>query len=344
MNSRIYQRGRVARLLVALSLAAAVVPARAQDIPTQLHFQGRLTDSSNNPLTGLHSFVFGVYAAPTGGSLLWTETQPAVSVANGVFAVELGGVNPLASSVFVGSTTYLQVTVNGSVMLPRERLLAAPYAHNAGLLAGREYAAFVSTDAASQNIAGSKTFTGTISVPAPTLPGHAATKAYVDAAGGTSLLSSTNAWSGSNSFSNAVAVSSDLVVTGLLTASSGAFTASGPAQFSLKTSSGVSVGGTGGVYANFFSGNFYGSGAGITGVTAAPGGASGTVQFNNGGVLGGAAQLFYDPANGRLGIGSPAPQSALELAGPSGTVLGFDVTGGLIQIKGNGKILVNIKP
>ncbi|MDE2141431.1 MAG: hypothetical protein KGJ84_03325 [Elusimicrobia bacterium] len=324
--------------------AAAAAPARAQNVPTQIHFQGRLTDSSNNPLTGLHSFAFGIYDAPTGGSLLWTESQPAVPVANGVFAVQLGSFAPLTSAVFSGSTTYLQVAVDGSVMLPREQLLAAPYAHETQLLAGRSFAAFVSTDAAAQNIAGAKTFTGAVFVPAPTAPGHAATKAYVDAAGGASLLASTNAWSGQNSFQNLVAVSSDLAVTGILTASSGTFTASGPTQFSLRTSSGVSVGGAGGVYANFFSGSFYGSGAGITGITAAPGGASGQVQFNNGGVSGGAAQLYYDSVNGRLGLGTAAPQSALEIVGPSGAALGFDVSGGMIQIKGNGKILVNIKP
>ena len=229
-------------------------------------------------------------------------------------------------------------------MLPRERLLPAPYAHNAQLLSGREFAAFVSTDAASQNIAGAKTFTGALFVPAPTASGHAASKAYVDAAAGTSLLSSTNAWSGQNSFLNIVSVSSDLVVTGALSASSGTFTASGPSQFSLKTSSDVSVGGTGGVYAPFFSGSFYGSGAGITGITAAPGGASGQVQFNNGGVMGGAAKLSYDAVDGRLGIGTAAPQSDLQISGPSGTTLEFDVSGSVIRIKGNGKILVNIKP
>lgn len=331
-------------LSVSIVCALAAAPARAQNVPTQLHFQGRLTDSSNNPLTGPNGFVFGVYDAPSGGSLLWAEAQPAVTVANGVFAVQLGAVNPLASGVFVGSTTWLQVTVNGSVMLPRERLLAAPYAHNAQLLSGREFAAFVSTDAATQNIAGAKTFTGAVFVPAPTAPGHAASKAYVDAAAGASLLSSTNAWSGQNSFLNLVSVSSDLVVTGALSASSGSFTASGPSQFSLKTSSGVSVGGTGGVYAPFFSGSFYGSGAGITGITAAPGGSSGQVQFNNGGVMGGASKLSYDAVNGRLGIGTAAPQSDVQISGPSGTSLEFNVSGSVIQIKGNGKILVNIKP
>ncbi|MBI4061249.1 MAG: hypothetical protein HY403_07445, partial [Elusimicrobia bacterium] len=263
---------RTLRLTVALAIALSpfhglgISIASAQDVPARTHFQGRLTDSSNNPLSGPNGFVFAIYDDPTAGSLLWTETQPAVSVTNGVFAVQLGAVTPLPSSLFAGSTTYLQVTVNGNVMTPRERLVTVPFAHNAQLLSGRGFSAFVSTDATTQNIAGAKTFTGSVSVPAPTAPGHAATKAYVDAAGGTNLLVATSTWSGQNTFLNLVSVSSALAVTGTVT-----FTASGPAQFSLQTSSGVSVGGTGGVYANFFSGSFIGNGAGLTGVTSVDG-------------------------------------------------------------------------
>jgi len=343
------------RMSVVLVCAGAfAAPARAQNVPTQIHFQGRLTDSSNNPLTGPNGFLFGIYDAATGGNLLWTEAQPAVSVANGVFAVQLGVVAPLTSPVFSGSTTYLQVTVNGNVMLPREQLLAAPYAHDAQLLAGRSYAAFISTDATSQNIAGAKTFASSVTASAFFGDGShlsgIASGSFVPIAGGTmtgqltiSGASETVTGAGGLGVSYGLNAGS-ATLSGSLTASSGTFTASGPAQFSLQTSSGVNVGGTGGVYANFFSGNFYGSGAGITGVAAAPGGASGRVQFNNGGVMGGAAQLFYDSVNGRLGLGTVTPQSALEIVGPSGTDLGFDVSGGMIQIKGNGKVLVNIKP
>ncbi len=353
MNPGNPRRVRSAWLSVALAFAAAA-PARAQNVPTQIHFQGRLTDSSSNPLSGPNGFVFGIYDAATGGNLLWTETQPAVAVSNGVFAVQLGSVMPLLSSVFSGSTTFLQVAVNGNVMSPREQLLAAPYAHDAQLLAGRAFTAFVSTDATSQNIAGAKTFASSVTASAFFGDGShlsgIASGSFVPTAGGTmtgqltiSGASETVTGAGGLGVSYGLSAGS-ATLSGGLTASSGTFTASGPAQFSLSTSSGVSVGGAGGVYASFFSGIFYGSGAGLTGVAAAPGGASGQVQFNNGGVLGGASKLFYDSVNGRLGIGTVTPQSALEIVGPSGTDLGFDVSGGMIQIKGNGQILVNIKP
>jgi hypothetical protein len=53
-----------------------------------------------------------------------------------------------------------------------------------------------------------------------------------------------------------------------ISAASGTFTAAGSSQYSIATSSGVSVGGGGGVTAAFFNGAFYGNGAGLTGVSA----------------------------------------------------------------------------
>ena len=202
-------RARLFAVLAALGVAAA-----AQTLPTRVHFQGRLTDAANNPLTGAQAFDFEIYDDAAAGNLLWSESQPAVAVTNGVFAVELGAVNPLGSSVFAGATAYLRVIVNGTPLAPRERLLASGYAHNAQLLAGKAEGAFVSTRAVTQTIAGDKTFSGTVSVPAPSLPGHAATKAYVDAASGAGLLTATSTWSGENYFVNMVAVSGPFTLLG----------------------------------------------------------------------------------------------------------------------------------
>ncbi|MDD5628549.1 MAG: hypothetical protein PHU21_05765, partial [Elusimicrobia bacterium] len=284
---------RLLRVFLAWLMAAmpavpgvGVIPAQAQSAPGLMNFQGRLTDSSNNPLAGAHVLTFQVFDAASGGASLWGPESQSVTVVNGVFAVQLGAVSALNAAAFSGTAAYLQVTVDGNPLTPRTRLITAPYAFNAQLLQGRGYAALVSTDTAAQSIAGDKTFTGTLSVPGPTAPGHAANKAYVDAAGGTSLLKSTSTWSGQNTFLNLVMVSSDVVLSGVLnrgaelavggpvsvaggvTAASGTFTASGDGQFSLRTSSGVSVA-AGGVTAPFFSGAHFGDGSGLSNVTAA---------------------------------------------------------------------------
>ncbi|MDO8806677.1 MAG: hypothetical protein Q7R35_19865 [Elusimicrobiota bacterium] len=148
---------------ILLSLyAGGIPPAWGQSPPGLMNFQGRLTDSSNNPLSGPHDFTFGVYDALTGGNQLWTETQIGVAVANGVLAAQLGAANAVPAAIFAAPAAYLQITVDGTALSPRQRLATAPYAFNSDSLQGRGYAAFVSTDSAAQTIAGDKTFTGAL--------------------------------------------------------------------------------------------------------------------------------------------------------------------------------------
>jgi len=46
-----------------------------------------------------------------------------------------------------------------------------------------------------------------------------------------------------------------------------------------------------------------------------PGGSDGQVQYNNGGSLGGATNLFYNDSNDRVGIGTTSPNFRLDVAG-----------------------------
>jgi hypothetical protein len=55
------------------------------------------------------------------------------------------------------------------------------------------------------------------------------------------------------------------------------------------------------------------------GGSTSPGGSDGQVQYNNGGSFGGAAQLYYDDGNDRVGIGTASPASLLEVQYTSGT-------------------------
>ena len=132
-----------------------------------------------------------------------------------------------------------------------------------------------------------------------------------------------------------------------ITAATASFTST--SGFSLTTSSGISVG-AGGVTAPFF----FGNGSQLTNL---PNGETNTytssktftsdVLMKSSAVVSGSyfsvGGSTLVVTGGRVGVGTAAPQSALEVAG-SGTALGFDVTAGTIELKGNGKILVKMKP
>jgi hypothetical protein len=127
MHTRFRVRFVATAGIAALFGLAWAAPARAV-VPQLLTEQGRLTDTSGNPVTGTVAIRFAIYAQPSGGSPLWTETQNATLDA-GYFSVELGEVNALPSSVFDGTTRYLGVTVNSDPeMTPREPMTSVPYA------------------------------------------------------------------------------------------------------------------------------------------------------------------------------------------------------------------------
>ncbi|MDO8586846.1 MAG: glycosyl hydrolase family 28-related protein [Armatimonadota bacterium] len=96
-------------------------------VPGMMSYQGKLTDSNGQPVSdGLHNMTFGLYAAATGGTALWTETK-SVQVTGGVFSVLLGSTVEIPNSAFPG-TTWLETQVDGSVMTPRTRIVNAGYA------------------------------------------------------------------------------------------------------------------------------------------------------------------------------------------------------------------------
>lgn len=132
--------GTALALLAGMLLASAVVPARARVVgqlaqaggaPGLISYQGYLEQGNGQPFSGSATMRFAIYAAPSGGSALWQETQAGISVGAGFFTAQLGSVTPLSAAVFEGATRYLEVTVNlgaGEETLPRQRLTAVPYA------------------------------------------------------------------------------------------------------------------------------------------------------------------------------------------------------------------------
>lgn len=151
------------RRAASAALFAFGLAASAQAGPTTMSFQGRLTDSSNNPLDGTYSIRFSIHDAASLGSELWNETQ-SVTVSNGAVDVELGSSTPIPDTVATASSAYLEVKVGADLaMTPRQKLMSVMYARNADLLGGSGASGFVSTSSA-QGIGGAKTFTSSLTV------------------------------------------------------------------------------------------------------------------------------------------------------------------------------------
>ena len=98
----------------------------SQAIPKQISYQGVLKDASGNILTGDFTMIFKIYDDPSGGSALWTEIQT-VAVANGLFNVQLGSTNPIATVPF-DRLHFLGITIGTeSELSPRILLSPSPY-------------------------------------------------------------------------------------------------------------------------------------------------------------------------------------------------------------------------
>ena len=159
-------RGIGVRLLMVLALlfvAGCLLadPSKASAaINPMINFQGKLTNPDGTNVTdGTYSIVFSIYAAASGGTAIWTETQGSVSVTAGIFQVALGSVTALPGSVdFNSGPLYLGVKVGTDAeMTPRVQFTAAPYAFNADHVDGLDSTALVQlaqglqTDASTTN-------------------------------------------------------------------------------------------------------------------------------------------------------------------------------------------------
>ncbi len=118
--------------------------------PAALSYQGFLTDSVGNPVSGTWTVTFGLFAAPGGGAALFEESLD-VTTDKGLFSVYLGTPdNPLPTASFETGMLFLELTVetdDGPVALsPRQQVVSDPYAlyaQDAAQLGGENAAAFV---------------------------------------------------------------------------------------------------------------------------------------------------------------------------------------------------------
>ncbi|MBP6867298.1 site-specific integrase, partial [Candidatus Shapirobacteria bacterium] len=110
-----------------------------------LSFQGRLTDTSGNPISSTTNIQFDLFdtEAPGTGTNLYSSSvgnsQVVTPDDNGIFSVTIGKTHGLEipNSVFTENpAVFLQITAGGEVMSPRQPIATVAYAINAESLQG----------------------------------------------------------------------------------------------------------------------------------------------------------------------------------------------------------------
>jgi hypothetical protein len=93
--------------------------------PTFSH-QGKLLDSSGNPVAdGNYTVMYRLYHDASGGTAVFTDTNT-VAITDGYFNSDFGAAN--ADPKIFSEQTWLEITVNGETLTPRQFLRGAPYA------------------------------------------------------------------------------------------------------------------------------------------------------------------------------------------------------------------------
>ncbi|MBT3249409.1 MAG: site-specific integrase [Candidatus Pacebacteria bacterium] len=119
------------------SLAYPSTPTRPNRV---LSFQGRLTDSAQNPLTTSTNMRFYLYDALSGGSSLWDSTTCTVTPdQDGIFTVNLGDDcgSEISQDVFSeNANIWLEASVEAETLTPRQPIRTVAYALNAETVQG----------------------------------------------------------------------------------------------------------------------------------------------------------------------------------------------------------------
>ncbi|MEI6511462.1 MAG: hypothetical protein WCO25_05510, partial [Candidatus Uhrbacteria bacterium] len=161
-------------------LTSPILTAYAAAPVNAISYQGRLLDSSGNPVSDANvNMQFSFHTLVAGGACLWSNDDSAcgstadmvVPLTDGLFSVNLGdtgsGFAAIPDSVFAdNSAVFLEVVVGGETLVPRKQLVAAPFALNSQSLDGLDSTAFLSSTG--------DTATGAFDLTAATIAGTSA--------------------------------------------------------------------------------------------------------------------------------------------------------------------------
>jgi len=116
---------------IAAGFLFAVALNLGAQAPEMFRYQGRLA-SGTNLVNATLPMSFKLYDALSDGVLLY-EDSSSVSVVDGLYSTTIGDNTVFGSltNAMTNAAVYLELTVNGETLSPRERLVSVPYALNA---------------------------------------------------------------------------------------------------------------------------------------------------------------------------------------------------------------------
>jgi hypothetical protein len=121
--------------ILILVLVVTVVTTSFAQVPGEISYQGRLTDSSGDPVAdGNYSIQFTLWDVPGGeGHVEWTSGFQTINTTGGLFNYQLGSNVALPTDLWNNkSEVWLEIEIMGDPPIsPRTKLAAAPYAYNA---------------------------------------------------------------------------------------------------------------------------------------------------------------------------------------------------------------------
>lgn len=117
----------IAFVLILMSLASLALA-----VPSVISYQGRLTNNSGQPITTPVDVTFTFWDAETGGNQFvgFSDTDTVTPSANGTFTTTIGDDpgNPIPAVYFMSDSVWLNISVGGTHLAPRTRMIAVPYA------------------------------------------------------------------------------------------------------------------------------------------------------------------------------------------------------------------------
>ncbi|MEM8994239.1 MAG: hypothetical protein AAGF23_05540 [Acidobacteriota bacterium] len=118
--------------LKAILLLLLVPSSLFAQVPTTLHYQGRLLQNTadQDAVVGTLDIEFSIWSEATGGTELWSESWTGVALTHGIFSVLLGSNGaPLDPADFQGDDSlFLMLVIDGETLSPRQQLGSAPFA------------------------------------------------------------------------------------------------------------------------------------------------------------------------------------------------------------------------